>query len=181
MTNASSRKTSRAISSSGKRTSSGNRGKSAQNTNKLNQTKNPLRQTNNLRTNTTSIRGGSLNNDDNNDDNISPTSSYYDKTFQKEINGMLLLSFCDVFNNEQLNENFNMCDLDLVEVLTWIRQSTVGPSRQIVQLRKPRNFTRMKNSTISKYAGVVYNELETRHVSQSFHAALPIRNYASKN
>lgn len=87
-------------------------------------------------------------------------SSDDNNTLYDEINRMVILFFCDIFNHEQVDKNFNVHYLDRVKALTWIRRSTIGPSRRIVHpiLKKMEERKKpVNNSTIKVILAVVLN------------------------
>lgn len=64
--------------------------------------------------------------------NISTTSSGENNLFYKEKNRMLIWSFCDIFNSEQIKENFKLLHFNCVEAVISIRCSTIGRERRMV-------------------------------------------------
>lgn len=101
-----------------------------------------------------------------------------------QMNSMLILSFVDIFESEEFNENFNDRDFHRQTALEWIRKYAIPPAVRIVTRLSAKAQGRknpVANSTIKSTEDVVLNELGTGQVAQTFRDALAVHTWSLRD
>lgn len=88
------------------------------------------------------------------------------------MSGMLTISFCDIFHNDECKEKFNVVDLDLVRKLRWISTSTILAVRRIVHRisKKVEDGKKPVHISINDKENVFMNELGNERFLKRFEA-----------
>lgn len=100
------------------------------------------------------------------------------------MNLMFLLSVCNIFPKDELNNRLNARNVDSVQALNWIRDSTVPPARRNICTLASKSQDRkapLDNFIIKYQKDVVLNGLDARQASQSFCAALALHTFATRD
>lgn len=71
-------------------------------------------------------------NNNNETNNCLKNSSDDDNQIYRELNLMFIISFCNIFSTDRLNNNFNVRELDSVQALNWIVHSAASPDLRLI-------------------------------------------------